>query len=266
MKTEVRTITPKIASEMLKRNVGNRRLSEMHVSDLANQMKKGNWMFDGQPIRTTVNGAILDGQHRLNAVVKSGLEQKFLIISGINTEAFKVMDTGRVRNAGDVLGIKGYENPGNIAAVVRKILTHNDGINGRARTDIKISNTDVLKFVEDTPGIVDICKSSTKYYRGFNKVLPVSDIGAYRYIFNQKSITCSKDFWSGVCFGLGLEDGSPLKVLRDMLTRDKMSKSSLSARHKKALIFKAWNAFRLDKKIKVLRWRINEGEKFPELV
>jgi hypothetical protein len=81
----------------------------------------------------------------------------------------------------------------------------------------------------------------------------------------QKSVTDSKEFWSGVCFGLGLEDGSPLKVLRDLLTRDKMSKSNLPAREKKALIVKAWNAFRTDKKVKVLRWN-KENEKFPEII
>lgn len=265
MKTEVRTITPAIAAEMLKRNTGNRKLNDTHVKDLSNQMINGNWLFDGQPIRATDGGAILDGQHRLNAVIKSGISQQFLIISGITQDAFKVMDTGRLRNAGDVLGIKGYENPGNIAATTRLIMTHLNGINGRARTDVKLSNTDILNFVENTPGIVDICKSSTKYYRGFNNVLPVSHIGAWRYIFNQKSVIGSKEFWSGVCFGLGLEDGSPMKVLRDVLIKDKMSKSSLSLREKKALIFKAWNAYRLDKKIKFLRWN-KEQEKFPELI
>lgn len=265
MKTEVRTISPVVATEMLKRNVGNRRLNVNHVKDLANQMKKGNWMFDGQPIRMTESGAVLDGQHRLNAIIKSKIPQDFLIISGINSEAFKVMDTGRLRNAGDVLGIKGYENSAHIAATTRLILTHLGGINGRTRSDIKISNTDILNFVEDTPVLIDICKSSNKFYVDFNKVIPVTQIAAYRYIFNQKNIIASKEFWSGVCFGLGLENGSPLKVLRDTLTRDKISKTSLTSREKKAIIFKAWNAFRLGKSIKFLRWN-KESEKFPELI
>jgi hypothetical protein len=54
-------------------------------------------------------------------------------------------------------------------------------------------------------------------------------------------------------------------VLRKKLIEDKMSKARLPQREILALIFKAWNAYRLDKKIKVLRWN-KEIEKFPNLI
>lgn len=52
MKTEVKIINPFTAQEMLKRNNGNRSLSPTHVANLANQMRRGQWIFDGQQYET----------------------------------------------------------------------------------------------------------------------------------------------------------------------------------------------------------------------
>ena len=61
MKTEVRVVTPAIAKELLKRNPNNRKLNEAHVSRLEKQMNNGQWIFDGQPIRISPSGSVLDG-------------------------------------------------------------------------------------------------------------------------------------------------------------------------------------------------------------
>ena len=90
-------------------------------------MISGKWLFDGQPIRFDSDGFLLDGQHRLNAIVKSGTSQKFLIIKGLQNETFKVMDTGKNRNGSDALSILGIKYSADIASACRIILNYNDG-------------------------------------------------------------------------------------------------------------------------------------------
>ena len=117
---EVKQITPEMAEDYLRRNHNNRNLNEQQISYYAQQMRAGEWLYDGQPIRFSKSGVLLDGQHRLAAVVKSKTTQEFLVVSNIDPEAFKVMDTGKVRSAVDVFGIEGIPNHKEVAKITKK--------------------------------------------------------------------------------------------------------------------------------------------------
>lgn len=95
------TITPEIAQDMLIHNK-NRKLRNKRVDDLANEMTKGNWRVSNDDICFDVNGNLINGQHRLNAVVKSGVTIQAFIKYGLPVESFDVMDTPQNRNAVDV--------------------------------------------------------------------------------------------------------------------------------------------------------------------
>lgn len=265
MKTEVRTITPRVAKEMLRMNHGNRKLSQSHVRYLSKQMKEGKWMFDGQPIRTTTTGTILDGQHRLNAVVESETSQPFLIVSGVSPETFKVMDTGKTRSAADVFSIEGINQYANCAAATRVILQLKNGTRSNQNADTRVTNSDILDFYLENQDIGRHVTESGKLYDDFGKVLPLSRIAAYRYLMSEKSVTSAEEFWDKLCMGIGLDKNSPIWVLRKKLIEDKYSKTSLSPTGRLALIYKAWNKFRKGEECRFLRWD-KEKEKFPELI
>jgi len=264
MKTEVRIITPAIAKEMLKRNSKNRKCAEKHVDFLSREMSTGNWMFDGQPIRFSMSGTLLDGQHRLSAVVLSGTSQEFLVITGIDSEAFKVMDTGKGRSASDVFTINGIQNSSVAAAATRLIMVINEGFSGVA-TSAKLSNTVALENYNNYNGLAEIISTTGPFYLGFDKILPKSTIAGFRYLMAQKNCEVSDEFWSKVCHGLALEDKCPANALRKKLILDKISVSSLQRMDKMAMIIKAWNAYRKGQKLTYLKW-VKTNEKFPELI
>ncbi len=268
MKTEIRDITPKVAMDMLKRNVSNRKLSKAHANFLAKEMMIGNWTFDGQPIRFSEAGGLLDGQHRLTAIVESDSTQKFLVVTGINSEAFAVMDTGKNRSGGDVFSINGVKNPNSCAAATKIILLHHNGRNstrGGLKGRVKPSNTDLINYFNEHKDIEQLVADSNNLYLSFQKILSLSVIAGYKYLMAERDVVASEDFWRKVCTGLGLEEGSPIIALRNKLMQDKMSKASLPATEKKAIIFKAWNAYRKGEKVQFLRWN-KENESFPELI
>lgn len=80
------TITPGMAEEMLKRNIANRKVNQANVNRIAADMATGNYRINGETIKISSNGEILDGQHRLLACIKSGVPFKSYIVYNVNVK------------------------------------------------------------------------------------------------------------------------------------------------------------------------------------
>jgi hypothetical protein len=65
-------ITPEIAKAFLAGNTDNRKLASRTVEVLARDMVNGGWRVTHQCIAISESGLLIDGQHRLSAVVSSG--------------------------------------------------------------------------------------------------------------------------------------------------------------------------------------------------
>ena len=111
MESVVEKITPDVATKYLEANVHNRPVHQRHVEFLAEEIKQGRWKMNGSSIVFNGDGTLIDGQHRLWAVITSGLPIKILVVRGADEGSFATIDTGLARTAGDVLGITGEKNP-----------------------------------------------------------------------------------------------------------------------------------------------------------
>ena len=262
MNTEMRVVTPRIAGEMLRRNPNNRKCKERHVKFLKGQMLSGAWVFDGQPLRFTESGALLDGQHRLTAIVESNTSQEFLIVSGIDSESFKVMDTGKNRSGADCFHIKGLDYSIDLAAAIKMIINIKDntfrgGNNG-------VTNAQLLEWYDNNPEILDIIKKSSVLNKAFSSIMSRSWIASLMFIFSQKNLEQSEVFMHKLCYGLDLSVNSPIYVLRKKLTEDKISTAKLPAKDRIAIIIKAWNLHRKGKECKYISW--DKLSKFPQAI
>lgn len=72
MQAKVEIITPGFAKQLLELNPTNRPLSDHTVQRYARDMRGGRWQPNGQGIILTADGKLLDGQHRLAAIISSG--------------------------------------------------------------------------------------------------------------------------------------------------------------------------------------------------
>src|SRR5690554_4199143 len=110
METTIEQITPAVALELLRLNTANRGFSQATVNFYAKQMENGEWKTTSQGIAISSDNRIIDGQHRLMAIVKTKLPQMMLVTRGLDyNEVFAVYDTGKNRTAGDVLQIRGVK-------------------------------------------------------------------------------------------------------------------------------------------------------------
>jgi hypothetical protein len=88
----VETITVERAEEYLAANRGNRNIVQAHVAAMARDICNGRWMFNAQPICFSRSGRLLNGQHRLSAVLEAGQPIEVLVMRDLPEEAFETYD------------------------------------------------------------------------------------------------------------------------------------------------------------------------------
>ena len=98
---KVLTVTPAHAEKWLKMNTDNRPMRAGHVRHLAKQMELGRWELSPEPIVFSPR-RLLDGQHRLTAVLMSGCTIQASVALVQNEEVFRVLDQGINRSLTDL--------------------------------------------------------------------------------------------------------------------------------------------------------------------
>ena len=73
IRSQVEMISPKLAQQMLAANTQNRPLRDAATDLMAKDMAEGRWHLNGESIIFSSDGVLTDGQHRLTAVVRSGV-------------------------------------------------------------------------------------------------------------------------------------------------------------------------------------------------
>lgn len=117
-------VTPERAIEYLEKNVSNRRLRNAKVAEYAAKMKAGKWVVNHQGIAFASDGRLLDGQHRLWAIVKSGVAVKMLVARGYPVASVTSMDVGGIRNLNDMAeALTGNKYGNDFIAAARMMLS-----------------------------------------------------------------------------------------------------------------------------------------------
>ena len=111
---EIVRVTPELAAKLVAANhADNRPISQFAVSKYARDMAAGRWVVTHQGIAINRAGQVVDGQHRLLAVIESGVPVHMAIVTGCNLEYDSPLDQGRARTAAHVL----HKNKRWVAAV-----------------------------------------------------------------------------------------------------------------------------------------------------
>jgi hypothetical protein len=124
MQIRVEKITPDVAKALLVGNTANRNISKLHVARLAREMELGRWQTSHQGIAVATCGRILDGQHRLHAIVSSGVTVTMAVARDVPEDTFDVIDlNNKVRKIRDVWQLtRGQSLPNQMVAAARIIL------------------------------------------------------------------------------------------------------------------------------------------------
>ena len=142
-------ITPSYAKQLLESNTKNRSVNEIIVNRYAKDIMEGNWKEDtGEAIKISKTNVVLDGQHRLYAIVKANTSAYLHIITDLDDSVFDVLDTGKPRSAVDVFKIQGIKHENTIPSIIIRYKTLKKG---RVKADSRMDNFTNDNTTEDNP-------------------------------------------------------------------------------------------------------------------
>lgn len=270
-------ITPEMAAEWLAHNTHNRAMKWSKVGAYADDIRDGRWRLNGEAIKFSSAGRLLDGQNRLQAVILAEKPIRSLVVRGLPDEAQETMDTGATRRLADVLALRGEQNTANLAAVVRAVYVWRNTDDpqahrlGRASDKAALSNTMLLSYFDSQPDMLRTLAADTEGYRRKTRI-PATVIAPLLYQMQQLDLDDAKDFWHRVERRIpspsNFEERDPIIQLTQAIDRLMTQTRGYNATELGALIVKAWNAYRQGTPITCLRWRMGGStpEAFPLFV
>lgn len=267
MHTKTVEVTPELAQKMLTAMGPNRKITRGRVMQYAKDMKANLWRENGETLKFGADGVLIDGQHRLEAVVIADKSIPFLVAYDLDEKAFDTIDTGKARTSGDVLSVMEKQNAQAIASAIRQQVLFERGIftgspHGFSAKNMKslVTNHDVVACFKRLPKYEAIV--STFYNRYYSQRLFSPSIGClFLYQFSEQNDEKATEFFMIVCGKLDAPFENPARLLRERLLNNRISKRKYTPKYIAAIIIKAWVAFRDGKRPKELRF--GEDDNFP---
>lgn len=118
-------VTPGMAEAWLKRNFNNRPVSQDTVRAYAREMQRGRWMPVHQGIAFDIEDNLVDGQHRLLAILMSRRTVRLMVTFGLPSKVegtrmvgMDVVDRGKTRSVADQLKIQHNIHGGSVLAMI----------------------------------------------------------------------------------------------------------------------------------------------------
>ena len=263
------TITPALAQEYIDSIKPGlvRRLVWGWVDHLAELMTNGRWDPSNDALCFSPEKNMLNGNHRMHAVVKSGVTiHNNLVLYNVPESAFSAMDGGRRRVAADLLSINGENDAVWLASALRVLSTYNEAA-GCFRLGRHHSNTEILDLYRRCSGMRD--STDTIVSLNKHKFLRMGVAVTLHYLFWQIGGTkaAADDFFDRLFSGDNLSKKSVIWLLRQRLEANLGARAKLPNDYLTALTIKAWNFHAEGRQVSLLTYQQGkeQHEEFPRV-
>jgi hypothetical protein len=259
---EIQTVTPGRAEQWLGRNEKNRSVSKAKVDKLAAEMNRGAWTVSPDAIAFAPDGRLLNGQHRLTALLRTGMVLDFLVVYGLPDESQLVMDDSKTRTVADQLYMRDETNYVTLAGALAHLYRWEQG--APRNTTVRPTRRQGLDLLDRHPNI----RLSVPIGKRLNAELRFNpSLGAFlHYTLSLIDDVDAKDFFERLGSGEDLKQGDPIHTLRKVIIENSTATKKLPLLVVHAYTIKAWNAYHDGEPLKLLRWRPGGAnpEPFPE--
>ncbi len=256
-------IGPDEASALL--GAKNRHLRPSHVRKLAREMTNGWWDLNGESMKFSHSGDLLDGQHRCHAIIESGVTIETAVWLDLPTSAQDSIDRGASRRSGDALYLRDEPMASSLSAVI--------GVSWRLENHLFVggsvpSTHDVLAYLTRYPEIRDSNAIAGRIYKSPVR-LQRSIAGGLHHRMMLLDHRQADEFMERLIDGLDIavisnaRDRVPWIQVHALMTIAALSKSGRCRVDDQS----AWNAFRAQKPVTTLKWSRSGAarEAFPEI-
>jgi len=259
------TIGPEAARQMLSKMVRNRTVKQKRVDQYAREMTEGRWTINGDTIKLDADDRLIDGQHRLLAIIKSGRPVLAVLAVGVDN-----LDDRCQRTPGDQLAIeRGLKDTRSLAAAAHYHMRMQSGQSIEPKHGTNYSHREVVAHIDRHPELIVFMRRANRIRQiGFSK----SMTAAIWYICDSIDHELAEDFFGKIITGVGIELGDVEGLFRERMIQDMRSLTKTPAEVKAALLIKAWNTRRKGVNRRVLVWKRSKridkkgAESFPVIM
>ena len=262
--TKTGLVTPEFAGWALKINTANRPMNHKSVEGFQKILRAGQWHLTGEPAIVSREGTLSDGQHRLEAIRRSGIPAPMDIRFGIERAAFVATGIGRRRTAAAIVAISGERYASAQAGIARLLIHHDAG--QMARYSGQVEPELLLQVVRDTPTIRQVAEAIQRHRFAPARTAPfgVALVVAMRQHPEERVLAFAEEVNSG----RSPTETSAAYQLHLRLRDAAMRKERIAQIDAAALTVFAFNAWTKGKEMSRLHLpdaaRTNEG--FPQVV
>lgn len=250
-------VTPDMARRWLDRNIGNRNLRPRKVEKYARDMANGDWAIANDAICFTPDGVLSNGQHRLHAVIASGVTVTMVIGWNIPAESKSVMDTGGGRTPADAMGFHGWKNRVPLAASAKWLILHERGqLASEGSGDI--THTEIVDYVIAHPDLHDVMSAATGL-AGRIDTTTTALACAMHLIAEHDGFDAARDFFDSLADLVGLEKGDPILAVVSRLRSLRTANSRAKNRQIVDLLIRAYNMRKQGKKVRTIQLQAVKG-------
>lgn len=257
---EIAHVTPAKAAALIKRNTHNRPVVASAVREYADLMASGMWRLTTEGIAISRDGVLINGQHRLLAIIDTGITVPITMWFGVEAEEFKIVDGGRKRTASQILSLEDYPYAANRAALAATLLhMQNSSSSNRAGA----SNQKVVALAEAMDDAIAnaACAAGSAMSKVCN---PTAMTLAYWHIATTApSAARLGEFLDGITTGEALT--GPRLQLREWLMNGELAgrnNQNVTVKRAAAIVL-AWNAWLAGRK-RATSFRWPHFVKLPE--
>jgi hypothetical protein len=245
----------KQAEAALATNVHNRPERDRRTLGYFRNIVTGQFQFVGDTICFDWDGKLIDGQHRMKAVVRAaeaaeraGLDPGtagiwVIVVRGLPPEAQDSKDIGAARSAGDQLKLAGFDYASQMATLARMIITLGSampalpGVSTVRPTDPEVHQL-VRQLSEEMTECIGLTKGGLRRAKEL-KLMPRA-VQYALWEFRSYDPKTADGWLEWLVSGADMPEGHPVMVLRRYLLNPRRRK--LSALDQLDLFHQSWNA------------------------
>ena len=248
--TTVMNITPDLAKDWLTSNFHNRNIRPDRVDAMVRDIEAGNWQLTGESIKWTVSNELVDGQHRLAAILKSKKSVESFVVFNLPDSAKSVIDSGASRSLSDVLNWENESNTALLASSARLgVLYERARLSNTAK--FKVTNVEIKEFIKRNPEIRESVQFTNRIKSTVDLYPRVIAFGIWS--LSKIDAEKAKIFWENIASGVGLPDGSPILALILRLREANRKRENISFISQISMVFRTWNWWREGKTLKKMQ-------------
>lgn len=218
----------------------NRRLKPSRVAMYVRDMENGSWLVTGESIKFDYNGNLIDGQHRLQAIINSGQTFLLAVTTGLSPDAIRAIDKPAVRSVRDDKTMLGIRNGAFYQSVANAIVSLRYG------TQYQLSANDIDLVIGQCPffdAVVEVC--ATNKLTSWAPFMGTAVVISKAYPNNVHSLV--EEFINKIKTGANLSGDDSRLLLRNRLVVKETETKKTSRPEWAKRVLKAYNLFRNEK-------------------